>query len=276
MITKKLCLASLIAIMTMFFSCSRGEKKSGGNEDQASISSLADINSKSNKKISDPLLLPALMNTPQEQLLVRTGYITSYNKTTRLPNWVAWHLTASHTNGPHTRKGRQFREDHEVPSPRAYDSDYRGSGYDRGHMCPSGDNRWDSKAQDDTFIFTNICPQSHNLNEGVWNDLEMKCREWAKRYGDIYIVCGPIIRQGNHKTIGRNKVVVPDAFFKVVLCTKGSPKAIGFIYENEDGYKPMKYYMRTVDEVERITGIDFFPALPDNIEKKIEAEKIML
>ena len=100
--------------------------------------------------------------------------------------------------------------------------------------------------------------------------MENACRRWAHQYGKVYVVCGPILYKGKHKTIGKNKVVVPEAFFKVVLCMEGTPKAIGFIYKNEDGNRPKGDYVNSVDEVERITGIDFFPSLPDDVEKKVE------
>lgn len=211
-----------------------------------------------------------------ELMLVRTGYTTSYNPRTRCPNWTAWVLTDNHTDGPYKRKGVAYHEDEEVPFPKAQNADYARSGYDRGHMCPSGDNRWDGQAQEDCFLFTNMCPQSHNLNAGDWNDLEMKCRKWAERYGRIYIVCGPVYDSGAHskhrKTIGRSKVVVPDGFFKVVLCMAGTPKAIGFYYVNDDGHAPMSSYVRTVDEIEDMTNMDFFPSLPDDVEARVEAK----
>lgn len=83
----------------------------------------------------------------------------------------------------------------------------------------------------ESFFLTNICPQDHNLNCGDWNELEIACRNWANKYGDIYIVAGPILYKGKHETIGPNKVTVPEGFFKVVLCMNGTPKAIGFIYK---------------------------------------------
>lgn len=162
----------------------------------------------------------------------------SYNKDTRLPNWVAWHLTAERTNGDAKRPSRAFHEDDDVPVPRAEDRDYYNSSYDRGHMCPAADNKWSVDAMLESFLFTNMCPQNHNLNVGDWNEMENQCRRWAQQYGDIYIVCGPVLYKGKHKTIGRNKVVVPEAFFKVVLCLAGTPKAIGFIYKNVAGDRP--------------------------------------
>lgn len=220
----------------------------------------------------DKLVMQTSPKGTPEQILKRTGYVASYNKTTLLPNWVAWHLTAERIEGSAKRSGVDFAEDTEVPEPRATDWDYYNSGYDRGHMCPAADNKWSKKAMEESFLFTNMCPQNGNLNRGDWNEMEMACRKWAKKYGDLYIVCGPILYKGKHKTIGKNKVVVPEAFFKVVLRTGDDPQAIGFIYKNTSGNRPKDSYVNTVDEVERITGIDFFPSLPDDVEKKVEAE----
>jgi len=214
--------------------------------------------------------LPAPLKGTPEQILQRDGYTVSYNTATRLPNWVAWHLTADRLTGNANRKGVDFEEDTDVPSPRATDSDYTRSGYDRGHMCPAGDNKWSKTAMRQSFLFTNICPQAPSLNRGDWNEMELACRKWAKNNGGLYIVCGPILYKGKHKTIGRNKVTVPEAFFKVVLCLTGTPKAIGFIYANQTGHHKMNCYVRTVDEVEEATGYDFFHQLDDSIEDAVE------
>lgn len=219
----------------------------------------------------DDLLRVVTPDSVPSMILERTGYVTSYNKKTKLPNWVAWHLTAEHTKGSHNRKGIDFMEDEDVPTPHADDWDYYNSRYDRGHMCPAGDNKWDSEAMRQSFLFTNICPQAPGLNRGDWNEMENACRSWARENGDIYIVCGPILYKGRHKTIGKHKVVVPEAFFKAVLCMRGTPKAIGFIYKNGDGNRPKGDYVNSVDEVERITGFDFFQSLPDDVEKAVEA-----
>lgn len=222
-------------------------------------------------KVSSGLEVPGKLTDRPEQILKRVAYTSSYNSDLRIPNWVAWQLTGAHTEGKNKRAGVKFQEDTDVPLPRAVDFDYVRSGYDRGHLCPSADNRWDATAQEQSFLLTNVCPQDHNLNVGDWHELENLCRKWAKTYGSIYIVAGPVLLKGKHKTIGKNKVTVPEAFFKVVLCMEGEPKAIGFIYRNESGNRPKSYYVNTIDDVERITGIDFFPALPDDVEKAVEA-----
>ena len=215
--------------------------------------------------------LPARLKDRPEQILERRGYTTSYNRETKNPNWVAWHLTREHTRGQNQRKQMMFMEDEDVKAPRATNNDYYNSRYDRGHMCPAGDNKWDKVAMQESFLFTNICPQNHGLNKYEWNDLEIKCREWAREYGAIDIVCGPVYDAEDHRTIGRNKVRVPVAFFKVVLCRKGVPKAIGFIYRNEGKRQTLQEAVRTVDDIEAMTGIDFFPALDDATENRIEA-----
>ena len=123
---------------------------------------------------------------------------------------------------------------------------------------------------------TNICPQNGDLNQRDWKYLEEACRDWAKRYERIYIVAGPIFRSKRPKTVGSNGVSVPDAFFKVVLRlgeNSSDTKAIGFIYENCKGHHDMAHYVRSVDEVEAATGLDFFHQLDDKTEAAVEQEK---
>ena len=142
-------------------------------------------------------------------------------------------------------------------------------------MCPAGDSRWSGQAMKESFYMTNICPQHPNLNGGDWQELEKACRRWAME-GTIYIVCGPILYKNPlYGTIGKeHRIRVPEAFFKVILAgvEKGKPRAIGFIYKNTAGNNPLDSYVNSIDQVERITGLDFFSALPDEIENLIEKE----
>lgn len=201
----------------------------------------------------------------------RFAYTVSYNHGTRQPNWVAWTLTRAHASGK--LKRGDFEDDMDMPSPKGTKADYFNTGFDRGHLCPAGDNKWSQKAMDECFLMTNMCPQTHALNAGVWNSIEQQCRTWAKKYGKVYIVCGPIFLNKQHRKLGKNKVVVPDAFFKVILRTGKNPQAIGFICRNQSAKGLQKKdFVNSIDEVERITGYDFFSKLPDNVEKKIEAK----
>lgn len=218
----------------------------------------------------DSLLIQKINNGCPDLFLKKTAYFTSYNQDTKCPNWVAWRLTSAHTDGNVQRPQNAFHADENVPEPRVDWFDYKGSGYDRGHMCPAGDNKWSKDAMYETFLMTNMCPQNRSLNAGDWNEMEMKCREWAKDFGDVYIVCGPVPYKKPWETIGEKNICVPRAFFKVVLCTTGKPKAIGFIYKNIAQNNPKKSYVNSVRQVERITGIDFFSALPDDIENEVE------
>lgn len=212
--------------------------------------------------------LPQTAAESQGQLIHHKGYTVSYNAETRLPDYVAWTLTPGRFEEVVSRTD-DFLPDPEVEHPVTTD-DYKRSGYDRGHLCPAADNKWDEQAMRESFYMTNICPQNHNLNGGDWKELEEACRDWTMKWGKLYVVAGPVLYDGAHKRIGESRVVVPDAFFKVVLCPEPL-KAIGFVYRNAAGSRPMVEYARSVDEVERITGMDFFPALPDSLENRVEA-----
>ena len=222
------------------------------------------------------LEIPAPMLGKKEHVLNRSNYSLSFNKETNLPNWVAWRLDKKKLIERVSRDRYKFLADPDMKGKNAVvTQDYARSGYDRGHMCPANDSRWSAEAMRESFYMTNICPQHPSLNSGDWNELEQACHRWAEKE-PIYIVCGPILYKNNKvEYIGKeHKVRVPEAFFKVVLAgvEKGTPRAIGFIYKNAKGNRSLDAYVNTVDEVERITGIDFFPALPDDIEKQVESE----
>lgn len=213
---------------------------------------------------------PAPLSDVSELIIKKKAYIVSYNKDTKIPNWVAWYLTGEHSDGP-VGRSNVFYEDIEAPAPRATIEDYKGSGWSRGHMCPAGDNKWDVEAMNQSFSLVNVCPQDASLNSGLWNSLEIDCRNWARRFQDIYIICGPVFYKQDHETIGSNQVYVPEAFFKVVLCLNGTPKGMGVVVKNNAGTKKRDLYYNSIDQVERITGMDFFPLLPDDLEEEIES-----
>lgn len=216
--------------------------------------------------------IPTINDERSDRVITHKGYTVSYNYDWKIPNWVAYELTDIEVEGEVPRYDR-FKPDPMVPkNATATTDDYKHSGYDRGHMAPAADMKWDEQVMKESFYLSNICPQNPNLNGGAWKDLEEQVRDLASQKGNIFVVCGPIVNNTD-KTIGANKVVVPQAFYKVLLQEdKGELHAIGFIYENKSGRQPMSTYAKTIDEVEEITNIDFFPSLPDRIEKKIESE----
>lgn len=199
------------------------------------------------------------------------GYTTSYNMLTKTPEWVAYELTAEELKGSAQRDEKFFRADSKLLLPQPEDYDYRGSGWTRGHMAPAADFRWSDDAMWETFLFTNCCPQDEDLNNGMWNTLEKKCRTWAKRYGRINIITGPIYDDNRFGSIGKGRVMVPDAFFKAILAEDGSGyDAIAFIMENKPVNKNLQRCAMSVDELESIIGLDLFPALDDSVEDKVE------
>lgn len=216
--------------------------------------------------------IPAAISGRAERVITHRGYTVSYNCDWKIPNWVAYEITDYEVDGNEERSDK-FVPDPMVPKNlSATTNDYKNSGYDRGHMAPAADMKWDEQAMKESFYLSNICPQLHNLNAGVWKDLEEQVRDLAAQKGSIYVVCGPIVST-DYQTIGENNVAVPSAFFKVLLQKeKDKIHTIGFVYENKSGKRPMSSYARTVDEIEEITGIDFFATLPDEIENKVEAE----
>ena len=212
---------------------------------------------------------PVIPDSIPSLLLERYCYSVSYNEFTRQPNWVMWQLTSNHVMKRKDGVWNEYREDTElVTEMRSMLQDYASSGYDRGHMCPGGDCNWDDEGRNETFLLSNMCPQNPNLNRGDWKEIEIACRKWAKLYGSIYIVCGPIFfKSQEHEKIGPHQIPVPEAFFKVVLCVESSyPKGIGFICRNADGNRKKDFYVNSIRQVERVTGSRFFPELNDSIK----------
>lgn len=198
-------------------------------------------------------------------------YTVSFNPETHTPNWVAWTLEGAKTDGQ-IKRSNKFWTDESIDGC-AQTSDYRNTGYDRGHMAPAGDMKWDRTAMDECFSLANIVPQAHTLNSGSWGKLEEKCRQRAVADSIVVIVCGPVPNEAPIAHIGLTGVAVPQRFFKVVLSpTARPPKAIGFIMPNGYVDGGMQRCAVSVDSVESLTGYDFFSALPDDIESQAESQ----
>lgn len=220
---------------------------------------------------SKNLEIPLYEEAPYKQHIVHKGFELVFDENARIPEWTAYELTAEETTGTAPR-GRHYDLDPDVRGIQGDNDDYRNSGWDRGHMVPAGDMKLDDQMMRESFYFSNICPQNRNLNGGDWKTLEELCRIYAQKYGKVYIVCGPIIGNNMFGRLGPHQIVIPDAFYKVLLVeTVGGYEAIGFIMKNEAGHRPLTTYVKTVDEVEEITGLDFFSLLPRKVERKVEA-----
>lgn len=203
-------------------------------------------------------------------------YALSYRETFEQAEWVAYTLNRSQLTHD-DRKRPYFIEDPQVPTFSADWRNYKGSGYDRGHLCPAGDRRFSKDAYDQTFYTSNIAPQRNVFNAGIWNQLEIQVRDWAHKYGALYVVTGGILQEGL-PTIGEEKVAVPQYFYKIVARKEGQEwKCIAFLMPNQEGHEPLGKYEISVDEVEKRTHIDFFAGLPtsvqDGMEKAVKASE---
>ena len=178
--------------------------------------------------------------------------------------------TRQETKGKEKR-GNRFIADPLVTGPIATNADYTRSGYDKGHMAPAADMKWSPEAMKESFYFSNMCPQHPQLNRRGWKNLEEKIRDWAVADSAIIIICGPIIDKPS-KTIGKNKVAVPERFFKVILSPFVKPaRGIGFLFNNRQAVEPLSTYAVSIDSIEKLTHMDFFSPLPDEIENAVEA-----
>ena len=199
----------------------------------------------------------------------RKGFSFSYSEAHEQSEWVAYELTdkdmvATNYNRPY------FNQDPIVATASADWRNFKSSGYDRGHLCPAGDRKSSKELYDETFFTSNIAPQIPSFNNGVWNRLEQKTRYWATKYNGLYVITGGVLK-GEMKTIGKEKVAVPNFFYKILM-TKDRTKMIGFLVPHEPSKAPLYSFVFTVDEIEKLIGIDFFPGLEDAIENKLEAE----
>ena len=213
---------------------------------------------------------------PGAVILQYTGFVVKYNETYEQADWVAYLLTSSEASSETLKRPNNFRPDHAVETETAAKDDYKGSGYDRGHLAPAGDMNWSDEALSDSFFFSNMSPQTPGLNRGKWRSLEELVRTWATANKEVYVVTGPVLTDGPFKTIGENQVAVPKRYYKVVLdYKKPEIKGIGFILPNERISLPLSDFAVSIDQVEQLTGIDFFHLLPDDIEESLESSVML-
>ena len=205
----------------------------------------------------------------KDKIISHTGYSLLYNETHEQANWVAYELTKEETNKIFERTDR-FLSDPKVTTRTASNKDYEGSGYDRGHLAPASDMGWSSTAMAESFYYSNISPQTPSFNRGIWKNLEELVRNWAVENNSVYVVTGPVLTN-RLQTIGPNKVSIPNYYYKVVLdYSEPNIKGIGFIIPNIGSKEQLQYYAVSIDTIEELTGIDFFPLLQDEQEELIE------
>ena len=206
-----------------------------------------------------------------DQIISHIGYSLLYNEKYKQANWVAYELTKQETNKVFERSNK-FISDPQVKSINAFNKDYAGSGYDRGHLAPAADMGWSASTMIESFYYSNMSPQLPGFNRGIWKKLEELVRTWAIENQAVYVVTGPILAKGL-STIGYHKIAVPNYYYKVILDYKEpNIKGIGFILPNESSKSALQNYAVSIDSVEKVTGIDFFYLLKDQEENLIEKD----
>jgi len=224
----------------------------------------------SGREIKTPTVAFFLPTSTTGQVVHHQGYSLSYSESHEQAEWVAYELKKEHLSQTNFERP-YFEIDKAVKTGAASWRNYKNSGYDRGHLCPAADRRYSKEAHDETFLTSNISPQNHEFNSGIWNTLEQKVRYWASKYNGVFVVSGGILN-GHMETIGEEQVAVPNQFYKVLIDNNTSnTKMIAFLMPHENSKQPLYKFVVPVDSIETLTGIDFFPELEDALEDTLEA-----
>lgn len=223
--------------------------------------------------ISNEFEYNMLPSSTTNVIIRHNHYTLSYVEKYEQAEWVAYELRENHIQR-NDFKRPYFVEDRKVKSKSADWRNYKNSGYDKGHLLPAGDRGFDYNAYHETFLTSNISPQVHEFNAGIWNALEQKVRYWAKRYDDVYVITGGVLKKGL-PTIGDEGVAVPEEYYKIIVDKRnGVYKAIAFLLPNKKTSSGSFYkYATSIDIIEQKTGIDFFPDFPDAIENDLEKQQ---
>ena len=207
-------------------------------------------------------------NSFNGDLITHSHFSLSYVEDHEQAEWVYYKLNPILLKGS-SKRTNNFRVDLKVKTGSAEISDYKKSGYDRGHLAPAADMKFSKISMSESFFMSNMSPQKPSFNRGGWKKLESLVRFWAED-SEIHIVTGGILNKSLNK-IGGNRVSVPDYFYKIIFDTHDC-KMIGFVMPNKKITHELESYIKTIDEIENLTGIDFFYDLEDHIENELESE----
>lgn len=217
------------------------------------------------------------------ELVRHSALALGYDEEHELAKWVC-HMILNDVAEGRTTRTNDFRQDPKVNSGSTQEEDfflksqtekgewsYDGYGYDRGHLAPSADFRWNQQALSESYFYSNMTPQHPDFNRGAWAELEGYVRSYAiENDVDLYVVTGPVLNSDLRKVERSvNEMSLPEYHYKVIFDEKNA-RAIGFLMPNKLCEKPLEAYVTPVNEIEEITGLDFFSALEDPLEEEIE------
>ncbi|MCO5232514.1 MAG: DNA/RNA non-specific endonuclease [Chitinophagales bacterium] len=215
-------------------------------------------------KIREQLIHYIPKENNNHEIITHSAMMLSYNEDHEQANWVMHIIPKDVITGTITRTN-DFRIDSMVSTGSADVADYWDSGYDRGHLAPSADFRWSKKALSESYYYSNMSPQNPDLNRNGWNNLEIQVREWVVEHGDLLVITGPILKDNLPKIQqGSFRVSIPEAYYKIIVdINSPSIQAIAFLYPNAPVTGPVAKYMVSIDSIESLSGINFFPNIPD-------------
>lgn len=191
------------------------------------------------------------------------GFDLAYNEASEQAAWVVYVLTREEVEKGSVARTDNFRSDKSILTGSASLADYRKSGFDRGHLAPAGDMKWDKEAMSQSFLMSNMSPQNPSFNRGIWRELEEQVRRWALERDSLYIVCGPVL-SSIEGTIGENQVGVPGYYFKIIVdLSPPGHGMIAFLMPNEGSDLDLDRYAISVDSLESFTGYNFFELTPE-------------
>jgi endonuclease G len=209
-----------------------------------------------------------LPSSTSNDMYSNDAFTFSYIEPFEQAEWVAYELNKRDMSWVDYKRP-YFNQDTAVKTKSADWRNFKNSGYNKGHLCPAADRKSSYKMYEMTFLTSNASPQLYNFNAGIWNRLEQKVRYWAERYNGVYVITRGVLEDGL-KTIGKEEVAVPNYFYKIIL-TKDRSNMIGFLIPHKESNKPLYNFVVPVDDIEKLTGIDFFKDLPDDVENRLEA-----
>jgi len=203
------------------------------------------------------------------------GFDLAYNELFEQASWVTYVLTREEAESGNVGRTDNFRPDTSIRTGSARLNDYRGSGFDRGHLAPAGDMKWNITAMSQSFLLSNMSPQSPSFNRGIWKKLEEQVRVWAIEKDSLYVITGPVL-ESIDSLIGESKVAVPKQYFKVLVdLSPPDHSFIAFLLPNARSDEDLATFMVSVDSLESVTGYDFFASAPDQeiidwLEKRVD------
>jgi endonuclease G len=258
-------------VLLMLFNCSVNQHLVSKASTEDTINNEK-LNLKNKLKNENSLIFKNNYPYSKNTNIIKHNYFTlSYNEEHEQAEWVAYKLNV--TSFSEVQRTNDYREDSLVASGSASPYDYRNSGYDRGHLASAESMSINYTAMSESFYMSNISPQEPSFNRGIWKRIENKVRYWTGVSDSLHVVTGPLLNNPIKK-IGKNRVSVPNAFYKTILVyKKGKMTGFAFLVPNEKSDQSIYKYLTTINDIENLTNIDFYPNLNRQEENSIENNK---